>query len=237
MTTHTAEHTHRHEHTLMYTFDDTCPHTPGLSCQDLFRSSIYGYPSPIHTTTEGVCVCVCVCDRYSLPVRAATKCFDISRLCSPGSVIPSVAPPSLCPSPSFRLLHLWINASHPIMSSHPHSTSFHHLPSFLSIPGLDWQQCVPSNHLQHVGPCITRLNEMLSSNRWMQNYHLCLKVHGNQCRYCQNILLEKKSQSRPHWAWNRNLIGGPLISPAIYLSDSSTWCSYSCFSDKTQKLM
>lgn len=43
-----------------------------------------------HAMTEGVCGC----DRYSLSVRVATTCSDISRLCSVGLVIPLVPPHS-----------------------------------------------------------------------------------------------------------------------------------------------
>lgn len=67
-------------HTLTYTFKDTCLHTADQSCQGLFRSSLCPLsltPHP-YQCYEGVCVCVCVSNRYSLSVRVATKCSDIS---------------------------------------------------------------------------------------------------------------------------------------------------------------
>lgn len=54
-----------------------------------------------HTHTQPLKVCVCACDRYSLSVRVAAKCSDISRLCSPGFVIPPV--PLSLPSLPFPL--------------------------------------------------------------------------------------------------------------------------------------
>ena len=140
---------------LTYTFEDTCLHTHQARAAKIF-SDHPSYPFiPPSTTRVKACVCVCVCvyvcvcDRYSLSVRVATKCSDISRLCSPGSVIPPVPLPSLC-SPS--LLYLWRNASHPIMSNQPHTTSVLLFPS----SSLCWHLCVDiSVHLGYCWWCIT----------------------------------------------------------------------------------
>ena len=124
-------HRHRHAQTCWRIPLKTLAYTHQAWAAKIFSdhpSTPLSFPPQHEWRCVYVCVCVCVCvcerDRYSLSVRVATKCSDISRLCSPGSVIPPVPLPSLCPP-----LYLWRNASHPIMSNQPHTTSVLLFPS------------------------------------------------------------------------------------------------------------
>lgn len=158
--TYDPEYTHTRVQTHADRPLETPVHTPDQSCQDLFRSSLC--PSMLHLNPYHLwrCVCVWVGDRYSLSLRDATKCSDISRLYSLSFVIPPVFPAILLSLPLCFPPYLWINASHPIMSTQ--------------------QLCLRPTFI----PRIKRNSALCQKSHWLL---LCVTIKTFSCAYLCSI--------------------------------------------------